>query len=120
VKPYQPPGLWNEVAMADSNTQQYLQDNGEALYRRTVYTFWKRSSPPPSLETFDATAREVTCPRRARANTPLQALTTLNNPEFVQAARMLAQRVIRTESAADARFDLLARLTLSRTPDAEE
>jgi len=89
VKPYQPPGLWEEVAMPESNTKKYVPGTGEDLYRRSVYTFWKRASPPPSLETFDATSREFVCVRRARTNTPLQAFVTMNDPQF---RRSRAQR----------------------------
>jgi hypothetical protein len=120
VKPYQPPGLWGEVAMPESNTREYEQDTGEALYRRSLYTFLKRSSPPPGMETFDAPSRETVCARRARSNTPLQALVTLNDPQWVEAARELAARTMAAASSADAgdgadrRLDYLASLTLSR------
>jgi hypothetical protein len=120
VKPYQPPGLWQEVAMPESNTKEYVADRGEALYRRSVYIFFKRASPPPSMETFDATARETACLRRARANTPLQALVTLNDPLFIEAARTLAQKVIQADSTVNGRLDALARITLSRPLDQEE
>ena len=71
VRPYQAPGIWEEVAMPESNTKTYVPDKGDGLYRRSVYTFWKRASAPAALETFDATSREVVCSRRARTNTPL-------------------------------------------------
>lgn len=120
VKPYQPPGLWREVAMPESNTKDYSPDSGENLYRRSLYTFWKRSSPPPSLETFDAPTRETACTRRARANTPLQALVTLNDPQFVEAARVLARRVLRSAPDSDDRIEQLAEITLSRPLDNKE
>src|SRR5262249_21005521 len=77
VKPYQPPGVWETVAMKESDTKAYQRDNGENLYRRSMYTFWKRSAPPASMEIFNAPSRENCCVRRERTNTPLQALVTL-------------------------------------------
>ncbi|HUR57871.1 MAG TPA: DUF1553 domain-containing protein, partial [Opitutaceae bacterium] len=122
VKPYQPPGLWEEVAMPESDTRTYVPDKGEGLYRRTVYTFWKRGSMPPSMETFDATSREVVCTRRARTNTPLQAFITMNDPQWVEAARKLAERALQAASTGEARLDFLARTTLGRrlTPGESE
>jgi hypothetical protein len=120
VKPYAPPGLWQEVAMPESNTKEYVADTGEGLYRRSVYSFTKRASPQPSMETFDATSRETVCPRRARADTPLQALVTLNDPEFIQAARVLAQNALRARPDATATMDTLSRATLGRPLDPEE
>jgi len=83
VKPYQPEGVWEAVAMPESNTHFYRPDHGEKLYRRSLYTFWKRSAPPASLDVFNALSREVCAVRRERTNTPLQALVTLNDPQFV-------------------------------------
>jgi hypothetical protein len=120
VKPYQPPGLWQEVAMPESNTKEYVADHGENLYRRSVYTFLKRASPPPSLETFDATTRETACPRRARGDTPLQALVTLNDPQYVEAARVLAQKALRSSADAGGRMETMARTVLGRSLDPEE
>jgi hypothetical protein len=120
VKPYQPAGIWEEVAMPGSNTRVYVQDKGENLYRRSVYTFWKRSSPPPSLETFDATSREVVCTKRPRSNTPLQAFITLNDPQWVEAARKLAERTVRAGAETPQRLDFLARTTLARSLEARE
>ena len=114
VKPYQPPGIWDAVSMPESNTKKYEVDSGESLYRRSMYSFWKRFAPPPSLETFDAQAREVVCTRRARTNTPLQALVTMNDPQFVEAARKLAERAIKTAPDDAARFDFMAQVTLGR------
>ncbi len=91
VKPYQPPGVWEAVAMIGSNTRDYKQDTGEKLYRRSMYTFWKRAAPPASMDIFNAPTREVCTVRRERTNTPLQALVTLNDPQFVEAARHLAR-----------------------------
>src|SRR5205814_1808720 len=110
VKPYQPTGIWEEVAMPESNTKTYVQDKGEGLYRRSVYTFWKRASAPATMETFDATSREVVCPRRARSDTPLQAFVTMNDPQWVEAARNLAERALKAGSSSEARLDFLARV----------
>ena len=92
VKPYQPDGLWNEVSI--NTSLRFQQDHGDNLYRRSMYIYWKRSAPPPSMAIFDAPSRETCTIRRSRTNTPLQALVTLNDPQFVEAARALAQRVI--------------------------
>ena len=94
VKPYQPPGIWEAIAMDGSDTRSYVQDTGEDLYRRSLYTFWKRMAPPASLDIFNAPSREFCVVRRERANTPLQALVTLNDPQFVEAARHLAEQAI--------------------------
>ncbi len=99
VRPYQPPGVWEAVAMIGSNTRDYKQDTGEALYRRSLYTFWKRAAPPASMDIFNAPNREICTVVRERTNTPLQALVTLNDPQFVEAARHLAERAI--EASAD-------------------
>ena len=100
--------------MPESNTRVYVPDTGEGLYRRSVYTFWKRSSPPANLETFDAMSREIACTRRARSNTPLQAFVTMNDPQWVEAARKLGERAIQAAATMDARLDFLARTTLAR------
>ncbi len=92
VKPYQPDGVWETVAMLGSNTRFYKHDSGGKLYRRSLYTFWKRSAPPASMEIFNAPTRESCTVRRERTNTPLQALVTLNDEQFVEAARALAEK----------------------------
>jgi len=120
VKPYQPPGIWEAVSMPESNTKEYHADKGENLYRRSMYSFWKRFAPPPSLETFDAQAREVVCTRRTRTNTPLQALVTMNDPQFVEAARKLAERAIKAGADDTARIGFMARETLARDLAASE
>jgi len=94
VKPYQPPGVWEAIAMNVSNTRSYEQGTGDDLYRRSLYTFWKRQAPPASMEVFNAPAREFCMVRRERTNTPLQALVTLNDPQFVEAARHLSESAI--------------------------
>ncbi len=120
VKPYQPPGIWEEVAMPESNTRTYVPDKGEGLYRRSLYTFWKRSSAPASMETFDASSREVVCTKRARTNTPLQAFVTMNDPQWVEAARKLAERAVKAAPTPERRLDFLARATLARPLEARE
>jgi hypothetical protein len=82
VKPYQPEGVWEAVAMIGSNTRDYKPDSGENLYRRSMYTFWKRAAPPASMEILNAPNRETCAVRRERTDTPLQALVTLNDPQF--------------------------------------
>lgn len=118
VKPYQPAGLWEAVAYTDSNTRVFQKDEGEAQYRRSVYTYWKRTSPPPNLMAFDAPMRETCVVRRARTTTPLQALVLLNDPQFVEAARALAERGI--IEGGDARIERVVRLVLGRRPTEAE
>src|SRR5207248_1280162 len=122
VFPYQPKGLWEETAYGDVySAQTYSQSSGKDLYRRSMYTFWKRTSPPPSLNTFDAPDREKCTGRRARTNTPLQALVLLNDPTYVEAARALAQRMI-GEAGRDpaSRINFAFRLATARPPTASE
>ncbi|GIW92885.1 MAG: hypothetical protein KatS3mg110_0926 [Pirellulaceae bacterium] len=120
VKPYQPPGVWEAVAMIGSNTRDYRRDSGESLYRRSMYTFWKRSAPPASMEIFNAPSREVCTVRRERTNTPLQALVTLNDEQFVEAARFLAQRALKAETTTDGRIRFITRRVLIRPLRDEE
>jgi hypothetical protein len=117
VRPYQPPGIWEAVGYTTSNTAKYTQDHGEALYRRSLYLFWKRTAPPPTMVTFDAPSRERCRARRERTNTPLQALITLNDPQYFEAARHLGYRMIREggfEDAARLRYGF--RLATGRVP----
>ena len=121
VRPYQPDGIWEAVAMDNSNTRFYKQDSGEGLYRRSMYWFWKRSAPPASMDIFNAPSRENCCVKRDRTNTPLQALVTLNDPQFVEAARALADRTLEVGGTTDeSRIDFMAKRVLSRPLDAEE
>ncbi|MGY8653559.1 MAG: PSD1 and planctomycete cytochrome C domain-containing protein [Verrucomicrobiia bacterium] len=92
VRPPQPDGLWHAVGYSGSNTVQFYPDEGDKIYRRSVYTFWKRTSPPPQMTAFDAPSRESCTVQRERTNTPMQALLLLNEPQYVEAARGLAQR----------------------------
>jgi len=115
ARPYQPEGVWEAVAMPESNTRIYRRDRGENLYRRSLYTFWKRAAPPASLDVFNAPSREVCTVRRERTNTPLQALVTLNDPQFIEAARALAQLTLKQAGEGpDSRIDFIARRLLSR------
>ena len=121
VKPYQPPGLWKPVAFGGSNTDTFVQDSGDKLFRRSMYTFWKRTVPPPSMAAFDAPDREICQVRRARTNTPLQALVLMNDVQYVESARRFAERVMTEGGAsADERVTFAFRLLLSRRPSATE
>lgn len=120
VKPYQPEGMWDEIAMRASNTRKYQQDSGENLYRRSIYWFWKRIVNPSSLAIFDAPLREVSCTERRRTNTPLHAFVLWNDPQFVEASRHLACATVVTHEQFDERLDAITLLLLSRTFDDEE
>lgn len=116
VKPYQPPGLWNEVSL-DGNVR-FRRDSGEKLYRRTMYTYWKRSSPQPAMMTFDVPTREKCVIQRQRTNTPLQALVTLNDDQFVEAARCFAERLLAAGLADDnATLNLAFEMATGRPAD---
>jgi hypothetical protein len=115
VNPYQPNGVWEDIAYGDTfSAQIYEQDHGDKLYRRSMYTFWKRTAPPPGLATFDAPDREKCVARRSPTNTPLQALVLLNDTTYVEAARALAARMMR-EGAADP-LGFGYRVVLNRAP----
>ena len=115
VRPYQPEGVWEMVGMPESDTRNYKRDDGEKLYRRSMYTFWKRMAPPATMDIFNAPTREVCVVRRERTNTPLQALATMNDPQFVEAARKLAARSIAECDGSDSqRLDWIALRLLAR------
>lgn len=119
VKPYQPPGLWEAVSY--NADQVYEQDHGESLYRRSLYTFWKRQAPPPDILTLDGPTRETCVVRRSRTNSPLQSLLLLNDVTYVEAARALASRVLRESGPSPAeRARFAFRLTTGRDPDEAE
>jgi len=121
VKPYQPDGVWEAVAMPMSNTKAYKPDTGDNLYRRSLYSFWKRSAPPASMEIFNAPSRETCTVKRERTNTPLQALVTLNDPQFVEAGRALADATLQSGGDTDdARVAFMAGRVLARPLDADE
>ncbi|WP_414661832.1 DUF1553 domain-containing protein [Horticoccus sp. 23ND18S-11] len=120
VRPYQPEGIWEEVAMKQSTTRFYRTDVGDNLYRRSMYTLWKRTAPPPSMDILNAPSREVSCVRRDRTNTPLQALVTMNDPLFVEASRQLATRALRETKTFDARLDAVSLRLLGRAFAAPE
>jgi len=120
VKPYHPPGLWREVAMLQSNTRTYERGEGDELWRRSLYTYWKRACSPPSLLTFDAPTREACVLRRARTNTPLQALVLWNDEQYVEAARLLAERTLGEERGDRERLAGMFRRCTSRWPSEQE
>jgi Protein of unknown function (DUF1553)/Protein of unknown function (DUF1549)/Concanavalin A-like lectin/glucanases superfamily/Planctomycete cytochrome C len=119
VRPYQPEGLYNDMAFA--NMTDYPQDQGEGLWRRSLYTFWKRTIMPPGMHVFDASAREHCTVREPRTNTPLQALNLMNDPTYIEAARLLAQRMLAEGGTApESRVAWAFRVVASRQPDEEE
>ena len=120
VKPYQPEGLWKEVAMVQSNTREYVQGTGSDLWRRSLYTYWKRACPPPALQTLDAPTREFCTIRRTTTDTPLQALALWNDEQFVEAARVLAERVLVGESGVETRLTSMFRRCTGRKPEPAE
>ena len=121
VRPYQPPGVWEAVAMFGSNTRFYKPDTGENLYRRSLYTFWKRSAPPASMDIFNAPSRETCVVKRERTDTPLQALVAMNDPQWVEAARVLATRALReSPPATDSRLDFITTRVIARPLEPSE
>lgn len=121
VRTYQPPGIWEAVGYTTSNTAKYSQDSGDALYRRSLYLFWKRTAPTPLMTTFDAPSREKCVTRRERTNTPLQALLTMNDPQYFEAARHLGWRMLKNGGTDDpARLRYGFRVVTARLPNARE
>lgn len=120
VKPYQPKGIWSSVAMKESNTRFYEPDNGNKLYRRSLYTFWKRTAPHPAMEILNAPVRETSCVQRELTNTPLQAFVIMNDPQFVEASRHLAQRSMKEAQTPEARVNYIATSLLSRPMSNDE
>jgi hypothetical protein len=117
VKPYQPANVWEQVGIGGSDTLVYEQQNGDALYRRSMYTYWKRMAMMPDMDAFDAPMRDVVCTRRQRTDTPLQALVTMNNVQWVEAARALAQRVIKEGGKQpEQRLQLMSEILLAHDP----
>jgi hypothetical protein len=115
VKPYQPAGLWKEL----SGGSDYQRDSGDKLYRRSLYTFWKRAVPPPGLMTFDAAGRETCVVRETRTNTPLQALTLMNDETYLEAARKVAERMMREGGATPAERLRYGFLLIAARPPAD-
>jgi hypothetical protein len=115
VKPYQPEGLWEE-----KSGEKYSRDEGAGSHRRSLYTFWKRTSPPPSMMSFDATSREVCTVRRQSTLTPLQMLVLLNDPQYVEAARALAERAIEQSTTRTQQLQFVFRALTGRTPNEKE
>ena len=120
VKPYQPVGIWSSVAMPSSNTKLYVQDSGSKLYRRSIYTIWKRSAPHPAMELLNAPPRETFCVRRELTNTPLAAFVTMNDVQFVEAARVLATKAMKASSETSTRLDYLTLRLISRALSEDE
>lgn len=121
VRPYQPGNIWDVVGMQGGNTRDYRQDHGDNLYRRSIYTFWKRQAAPPSMEIFNAPTRETCTVRRDRTDTPLQALVTMNDTQFVEAARVLAQNaIVAGGKTFDSRLDFVTERILARPFRTEE
>ena len=120
IKPYQPAGLWSALMHPASNTKKYERDSGEKLYRRSLYVYWKRTSPHPMMTLFDAPSRESSCVRRSRTNTPLQSLGLLNETQRLEMSRMLAARLIAEKADDPESFNLLFTLLASRPPSDQE
>ncbi len=119
VYPYQPPGLWEELSTKGWR-YRYLQTPGEGLYRRSIYTIWKRTAPPPSMLIFDVADRSECVVKRTTTSTPLQALVMLNDPQYVEASRVLAEKLIKREENLEDRLEKAFRHVTGRFPDDQE
>tara|TARA_B100000965_G_scaffold397201_1_gene413326 strand:+ start:2700 stop:5132 length:2433 start_codon:yes stop_codon:yes gene_type:complete len=120
VKPYQPDGLWSALMHPASNTKKYVRDKNDKIYQRSIYVYWKRTSPHPMMTLFDAPDRESSCVMRSRSNTALQSLGLLNETQRVEMSRKLAERLIRSTDSDERRLDLLYGLVSSRKASAKE
>ena len=121
VKPYQPEGLWKEKTGGGGSLATYKVGKGEHLYRRSLYTFWKRTAPPPSMMTFDTASRDFCEVKRQKTSTPLQALVLLNDPQYIEAARSIATNILKKELNSDEDISTqLFRIITSRFPDKQE
>jgi len=120
VKPYQPVGVWEAGSHQNSDTKSYTQDHGDSLYRRSLYTFWKRMATMPNMDALDEPVRDASCTRRQRTDTPLQALVLMNDPQWLEASRNLAQRVMHESPNAGARLDELGEILLARPWEPKE
>jgi len=114
IKPYQPAGMWEALMHPASNTKSYVRDQGGRLYRRSLYVYWKRTSPHPMLTLFDAPSREASCVRRSRTNTPMQSLGLFNETQRMEMSRNLAARLLQEQQTDDTRMNLLFTLLASR------
>lgn len=120
VKPHQPGGLWSALMHPASNTKKYVRDEGQKQYRRSLYVYWKRTSPHPMMTLFDAPSRESSCVRRSRTNTSLQSFGLLNETQRVELSRMLAERLLRERDSDAERLDRLFQLLAARKPSPKE
>ena len=116
VKPYQPSGMWKALSHPASNTKNYIPDKDDRIYRRSLYIYWKRTSPHPMMTLFDAPSRETSCVQRSRTNTSLQSLAFFNETQRVEAARKLAERLLREKKDDQHRIDFLFQMLASRKP----
>ena len=120
IKPYQPEGMWAALAHPGSNTKKYVPDQGEKVFRRSIYVYWKRTSPHPMMSLFDAPSRETSCVRRSRSNTPLQSLGLFNEPQRVAMAKGVAQRLVKEGKDDTERIKLLYQWLSCRDATAKE
>ena len=120
VKPYQPPGMWEALGHQKSNTRVYVPDAGSKVYRRSIYVYWKRTSPHPMMTLFDAPSRESACAGRSRTDTPLQSLALLNEPQRIYSARTLAESIVESQDRDEALVDFLFETLAGRKANATE